>query len=784
MMDLLFGFGRGPWNELVEIKVGDETAWKGPACADETLAIKKPDLFGGEQKEGGIQGPFRILWGGKDQVLPGASTAYCGSTGPMSGVQVLPAIKTSIGGLFGELRGTTMLWFTGLVTSLNPYPKQWAFRGRRYSAGWYDDVCWYPSKSLILMSGEYVPPPSITREEIMSIMLHRFIDPHWTPPPLTGTHDGNIRAMNPAHILFQCFTDPEWGRGYPWSRMGDSFIYAANTLCWEGFGLCFVWQRKEQNLDDFIDMVCSYIGGVWYTDPETGKIELRLVRNDYDPEALPLFTRTTGLIDIVEDDATSTDDAYNEIVGTGHDPVLNEDFSVRVHNLAARISQGAPNTQDVDYKGIPTKHLMARVLLRDLRIQAAGLKKFKVTLDRRAFKLRPGMPFRIADPRRNIGNIVLRVGQIDDKSFKDGRLTVSAMQDVYGLPETAFTATVDSTWTPPTRVAVPAAAEAIFEANYRDLSRRLDPSVLNSLAPTDSIMGVVALSPNTVMYQFDLRSRATGETSYSNNTGSFTGAAKLAANIAPLQTSFVVSDENAFDASNVDQGIMCGDEQMALVSYDAATHTVTVKRGCGDTVPQAHASGAYLWTIDDDTATDERRYVSGETVEAKVLTRTASDLLDEATATLLSKDMVGRQAMPYPPAKVTVDGVEALTLDAFTAHAEPVIDWVHRDRLLQMDHLVGYTEASVGPEPGTTYNVRVYDALAAAGSPPLRTVTGLTAGPWTYDATMRAADGSPNLIVVELESERDGLTSYQLQRFGVTLEAAGYGFDYGGSYGG
>lgn len=747
LFDVLFGLGRGPWNTLRAIKVGDKMAWEGPLCDGDVQAITKADLFGGEKKEGGIQGPFRVLWGDKDQVLPGAGSAYCGSTGPMAGSRTLPDVKAAIGGLVSEMRGTTMLWFSGLVTSLNPYPKEWQFRGQRYSAGWYNDECWYPFKSVVFMGG------------------------------------GHIRAMNPAHIVFQCFTDPQWGRGYAWSDLDqNSFTYAANTFCSENFGLCLVWQRDDQNVDEFIDMVCDYAGMVYYTDPETGKITLRVIRADYVAADLPLFTPQTGLLEIVEDDSTSSDEAYNEIVGTGRDPITNEDFMVRVHNLAARISQGAPNAQKKDYKGIPTKDMLARVLMRDLRITAVGLKKYKVILDRRGWQLRPGMPFRISDSRRNLGNIVLRAGQIEDKSFKDGRITVSAMQDVYGLPATAFVGSVDSSWTPPSAEAAPPAAEHLFEANHRDLARRLDSSVLAAMTDTDSIAAVVALAPDPAMYEFNLDTRAAGETSYQVTGGSFTGAATLVANIGILDTSFVVSGEKDFGTSNVGEALMVNEEQMSLEAYDAPTHTVTVKRGCGDTIPQTHSAGDRLWTVDEEIASDQRKYASGETVEALVLTRTASDLLDIAEATTMTLDVVARQARPYPPAKVTVDGIEALTLPSHE-HAAPVINWVHRDRILQADQLVDYLAASIGPEPGTTYTIRVYDAHGAIGDPPIRTVTALASGPWTYDATMQAADGNPTAVFIELESSRDGLASYQRYRFRVIL-ISGYGYGYGLNYGG
>jgi hypothetical protein len=132
LMSLLFGMGRGPINELVEIEVGDKKAWQGNLSDDTVQSINKPNLFGGDEKEGGIVGKFRLFPGRFDQVLPGAAPG-------------LPSVKDSIGGLVSEFRNMTMLWFDGEISAMNPYPKEWKFRLRRYDAGWYNDEPWYPS---------------------------------------------------------------------------------------------------------------------------------------------------------------------------------------------------------------------------------------------------------------------------------------------------------------------------------------------------------------------------------------------------------------------------------------------------------------------------------------------------------------------------------------------------------------------------------------------------------------------------------------------------------------
>lgn len=747
MFDILFGLGRGPINELVEIKVADKTAWSGSATTNAPFGIAKPELFGGEKKEGGIQGPARLLLGEHDQVLPGSGSASCGKGGPMPGTQTLPAVKSAIGGLISEFRGTTMLWFSGLVSSLNPYPKEWSFRVRRHNAGWYKNQPWYPIMARVVMGG------------------------------------GLIHAMNPAHIIYECLTNPIWGRGLPSVLIDEnSFVYAANTLCNEGFGLCMAWQRKEE-IDQFIQLVLDHIAAGLYADPETGKMTLRLIRADFVEADLPHFTPTSGLVDIVEDDSSSQDGVFNEVIGTGRDPITNEDFQVRVHNLAARQSQGAYNTLDKDYSGIPTRDLMARVLQRDLRVHSAGLKKFQIVLDRAGWKIRPGMPFRISDPRRGIANMVLRAGEITDQSFKDGRVSIKAMQDVFGMPSTSFVTPIDSTWTPPPQNALPAIEQRLVEPNYRDMVRRIGVTQMGDLDPTDAYVGGLALSPSGTMPEFLFATRAAGETEFADDTTSpFTGAATLVDAITPYQTSFNLTGVFDFTEEIEGQAILVGEEQMGVVSYDATTGAIVVERGVGDTIPSAHAAATTVFTIDDDLANDLRVYAAGETVEAYILTKTSSDILDPSETTMLSLELTGRQGRPYPPANVEVNGELALDMPfPFVERAEPTITWVHRDRLLQEDQLVGHTEPSVGPEAGVTYTIRVYkhDAPTVA----VRTVTDIAGTSWQYTNAMMAEDGNPTAVWIELESVRDGITSHQRYRFYVVV-AGGYGYGYGNNYGG
>lgn len=731
-LSLLSGLCRGPVDEFVAIQAAELEAWTGTITGNTLSSIQKPNLFGGEKKEGGLKGPFSVFMGADNQVLPGAQGS-------------LPSVKASIGtGLVSDMRGVVTVWYDGLVSCMNPYVKEWKFRVRRWSKGWWQNQVWYPEKALILME------------------------------------DGKVKAMNGAHIVYECCTNPLWGRGLPTNKLDEnSFIYAANTLCAEGFGVCLAWYRKE-DIDVFIQKICDLIGAVLYTDRETGLIVLRLVRDDYVVSELPLFTPETGLLDIREDDSGSADSAYNEVIGTGRSPVNNQEFQVRAQNLAAFQAQQSVSSLDQDYRGIPTKELLSRIVLRDLRANATGLKKFTVILDRRGWRIAPGAPFRIADPDRGIGEIVLRAGEIDDGKMLDGRIQIKTVQDVFGLPATSFVTPTEPGWTPPPTTAVPATEARLIEAGYRDIYLIAGSGDAESGPIDAAYVGQLAISPNNTSYQYDLATKADGEPEYDvRGTGSFTGNAKLAADITATQTSFVVTDEQSFDAGNIGQALYIGEELVRFDAYVEGTHTVTVARGVADTIPQPHPANARLWTIDDDLINDGRAYTEGETVFSKVLTLIASDSLSLDDAPEMSVDLVARQGRPYPPADPEVDGDSIFGLTG--EHAEPVITWVSRNRITQADQLVGHFEPSISGEEGQTFNIRVY--TLDDDVTPIRTEDGITGLTWTYDAAMQSADSAPAVVRIELESARDDYVSWQKHSFNVVLNS-GWGYGWGLNWGG
>jgi hypothetical protein len=773
-MSLLMGFGRGPMSEIVQINVGGKVAWAGPLVkggGTDIGLIRNAELFGGDKKEGGIYGPFRVLWGDADQVLPGATATSLGT---------LPGIAASIGTVTPAMRGVTTLWYDGEVCSMNPYPKEWKARIRRSVDGWYGGTAWYPQKAVVgLTSPEIVSYTQAAERGILDVFLAKGGS---RKNNVVISLPGSVKAQNGAHIIYECITNPEWGRGIEAELLDEnSFIYAANQMCDEGLGLCFFWARQE-DVDVFIQTVLDHIGGVLYTDRSTGLLTLRLIRDDYDPEALPTFSKGNGLLDILLDDSGSQDIAYNEVIVKYHDPVSDTDGEARAQNVGARIAQGSSNSLSKEYPGFPTKSLAARAAVRELIVQSSGLKKYKVRLDRSGWRIAPGMPFRIVSPERNIGTIILRAGEIADSSAQQGGdIQISALEDVFSMPSTSMVVPEDPVWVPPVTEAVPPDASVGFELSYYDLAKRLSQFDIPNVDDADSYLGVMAAQPVSTQVLYDLMYRDPGDLEWlgGDRSFSFTGTAVLADDITPYQTAITLDDISQFPADVLGDSMMIGNERVRIDAFDPVLGTMTIARGVIDTIPQAHAAGDRIWLPDDDLSSNEVIYSPGEIVEAAAATRANSGVILEEDYDILTVEMEQRVGRPYPVGDLQVDGTPIFSIGT-TEYPEPEFTWTTRNRVLQADQLIAHGDGSITEEDGTTYEVEIKDladVVLRTEPLPAGTVT------WTYDAAMQAADGDPPQVIVDVRPVRADLRPLYPYNAKVVLKS-GYGYGYGLNYGG
>lgn len=455
------GIGRGPVDMLRQIKVGDKVAWSGAATGG-TININAPDLFGGDKSEGGIVGPFQLLMGESDQVAPSAMVRMLG--------HALPGFRRMF-----------TAFFDGRVSANSPYPKAWKFRVHRALKGWDGEV-FYPEKCVIELTGD---PDRDEDGNVISDMTE-------------------IKAMNPAHIIYELLTNREWGRGLDASALNvGSFVAAADTLYDENFGLCFRWTRRD-SLEAFAQSVIDHIGAVLFADRSTGLLTLKLIRNDYEPASLPVYDTTNGLLELSEANVSALGAAVNEIVVEYTDPVAGKTRTVSTQNLASlQATRGVFNSLKKTYTGLPTSALALRVAQRELRANAMALRKFTLKFDRRAWNITPASVIRISDTVRGIGDMVVRVGRIEDGTLEDGTITITAVQDVFGLPLTSFVGNEPPNWVRPNNKPILKEHRA-FEVPYFLLNASMPPSDFAYIKDDGGYLGTVVAKPSDLSLAYNL----------------------------------------------------------------------------------------------------------------------------------------------------------------------------------------------------------------------------------------------------------------------------------------
>lgn len=713
-MGLHMGICHGPVDALLEIRVADRTLWSGSVTANTTLNIDQLELFGGEAKEGGIKGTLDVMMGSSIQGANSYLTLHQGATQP-------------------AYRGILGFVFRGRIAANNPYIKPWAARVKRILADWDGGTVWNSGEAEI------------------------------------GVAVGVV-AMNPAHIIYQALTDRRRGKGLSPSRLDiDSFEEASATFYSEGLGFCFNW-NKPGPIENFVQQVCDHAGAAVGEDPRTGKIRLKAIRHDYDIEDLPVFSREEGnIIEVETFERAAATGTVNEITVRYADQTLaGETGSVTVQHLASIQAQGMVTATTRDYVGAPTGEIAARLAMRDLQASTAGLARVRLRCTRAAYGILPGDVIVFSEPRYGIALMPLRVGHVDYGTLTRGEITIEAVQDVFGLPATTYVGNQGPLWNAPSAEAQPSPHVHAMEATYRDLVQTLGAYNAPSLDPDAGYLATVAARPPGLGVNYQLETRISPDQYAEATQGDWTPYGELVSAIGPTDTTITVTGVDldlvqVGTCALIDEGQTDG-EHVRVEAIDLETGEVTIARGCIDTVPRHHGVGARVWFYDDYAAADPTEYATSEEVDALFRTVSTTGILAREDSPEDSVTMAQRQFRPYPPGNFKINDEP---YPASVEGPEITVSWSHRDRLLQQDQLIDTTEEDIGPEAGTTYNVRYID-LGTFST--LDVHSGITG---TSD-TFEVPNGVENLRV-ELESQRDGLTSWQFHRhdFDVEVEPDG-----------
>ena len=610
-----------------------------------------------------------------------------------------------------------------------------------------------------------------------------------------GSAIANINGdANHALAIYDLLTSVTYGMGVPPGRIDPvSFTAAAQTLATEGLGISLQFDTQE-TADQIIGEILRHADGLLYTDPATGLWTLTLARANYVASTLPILTvdnvllvrgygrgswaETTNALCIT---FLSRSNNFNERVVRAYDPA----------NISVT---GEVRPETIAFLGLSNEAAAGLIATRTLKTLTYPLAKITIEANRAAWDFRPGGVFKLTWVPLGIANQIFRITRIAYGELTDGKITIDAVEDIFGIEDTAFVAPPISGWVNPLGAPLAPVAEELVEAPYH---------LLAMAGVTEGIyaMALAARGDGTSKsYQVWLNEGA-GDF-LSTEIAGFAPIGLLAAKYAAatpatdptgfsltvsgdVDLTFLASANSAADLPNganlllIDQEIMSW--QTVTANADGTFTISGIMRGVMDTVPVDHAAGATVWFFSNGSGLAKAvPYAADTTVQAKILPTNNFGTFPITSASYITLTTNSRYARPYPPGDLQMQA-QAYGVRYTDTYGDLTVTWKSRNRLTQTAGatLIKQDAADIAGETGQTFTVKI-----VINGVTVRTVTGLTVETYTYTAVDRVADASTTLqpVTIEVFSNANALASFMPNQ--LTAQMTGFGMDFGNFFGG
>ena len=591
--------------ELLEIIVGERSAWSGVVSSNTTININQPELFGGEKKEGGIQGDLDVEFGAPTQGQNGYLAAHQGPNTP-------------------AYRGVMCLVLKQMyLIAMNRYPKPWAIKVRNATG-----KDWYAATSLINggANGAHIIRHALT------------------------SHDAGL-GLSVGLIN------------------NGSFTAAADILFSEGLGLSLKQDKQmpiEKFIQSILTHIGGvlYVNKTFGTfvlklirQPTAGELSTAIHFNE------------SNTIELASYERPSFAEMINEVTLKYRPQGSLKDSSITVHDLASIQAQGGIVSQTVSFIGIDNGDNASKIALRELKQYSTPLAKLQLRVNRDAWNINPGDISTFSWDKYGISNMVLRVLSIDYGTLTRGTITLECTEDIFSLPTSSYLSVQQTAWTDPVKAPQTLVTAGLYELPYFDIVERFMAEQRARVDHLSAYLIALPVNNQSASSGHEMWTSETPiEVNYKKDTtGAYTPTAILDAALGKPTTSDLT--ETVIIASlvgfvqNVKSGTYAfiNDEVIEVVSIDISTLQMVIKRGILDTVPQAHALGDRIYFAENNRVISRTEYLSnpvagtGADVYVRFLTRTDIGKLEIANAAEFNTSFVGRQIRPYPPHNVTIN---------------------------------------------------------------------------------------------------------------------------------
>jgi len=538
--------------------------------------------------------------------------------------------------------------------------------------------------------------------------------------------------LNPMEILFSALTEEWGGVGVDPTEIDTaSFIAVATTLQTEVHGMSLSVQSTN-SAKSIVEEVLRQVDGLLYQDPVTGKLVVRLIREDYVVGDLPVFNEK-NIDSITNFSRTAWGETSNQVrINFTYRNKNYETGAAIVQDMANINFQNRIKSTTISFPGITQGPLAIQVCTRELSQLSVPLFHVTVNANRQAAQLRPGDPFVLDWPDYNLSQIVLRVQRFDIGELAQGRVVMECLQDKFSASNALYGSPEDTLWDEVDKTPVDITQFQVFESPYWFLNR-IDITELTIEVDSAYLWALARKPPLMIRYDFVVSNdNFVLETTVELNYIPFTSSAELKTavfkqqgqkngnltkiviqNLDPEQEGFFQSflNDNVTPNDIRDEGINLFCINGEIFAYEGFTdlgagefELNTVRRALLDTQYEDHAALDIVFFIDsiDGLSLNTRPNVG--TLWFKFLSFSDQDAQEIGDVTSTTTVQTQRYDRPLPPDSITTEAVRT-PIEIVEVTDIDITTWDERNRVTP-DQVVLVGDSSDTPESVTTYNAR------------------------------------------------------------------------------
>lgn len=536
-----------------------------------------------------------------------------------------------------------------------------------------------------------------------------------------GKHIINETASNPICFVYDLMTNPiREGAIAPGRIDRDAFLAAARTVFDEKIGVNIILDQS-QSLQDAVNSIMQYVDGQVFEDPFTGKFTVKLVRADYDVDTLLELNESNARC--VGRTKTSWGDTKNTVVVHYMDKTKNwTNQSVQSQDLANLIVlQGQVNLLDIDFTGADNPDLANYLAERARQAVSTPFAQLEIETQGTGASLRINEVFKGSFPSKRIQNMVLRITDIEYPNIDDPVCKIKCVEDKFGVKFVAYDQVSDHTWLPPVLVPQAPRFQLVEEVPYA-----LSPDGTDNPYALAAVVRAGSVETGFSVYDVDTSAIV-------NSNDQLTSGGRLSTALPIDGPLYAASQAAGLRVNNLTDGfqvisatpgeyalgqsfVQIGNEIIGFQNVTVDSNGELIlwpwSRAMFDTIPEGHATNSVVFFLSTGVGlVQETPFLALGDHHYKLPTRVGSTTMDVTALPVQTITVRSRAKRPYPPGNVKVNGTRIqLVTDATVVMTTINVTWNHRNRLQQGTALVPYDTADIGPEPGTTYVVRYYNA--------------------------------------------------------------------------